>query len=281
MQNITLSSSAVLVDLSISVWTGRKQDKQVSNEIDMDKATLVRAGRYHKDLLAGSKELDAVNKYVANTRLFVNKHTLPWNDTGTRLVTTVALVGFNKAMEQHEQRIKELVAELLAAYPTLVQAASFNLGGLFNPDDYPSVDEIGSKFRFRISYSPVPEVGDFRVDVGNEQAKVLREQYERVVKERVAEANRTNWENLYEVAARLSNQLRVGGKVYDSTFNGLAELCEMLKHMNIAGDRELEERRKALSALLDCTTVPELRKDEVVKKNVKADLDDILSKFSF
>ena len=34
-----ISSSAMLVDLSISVWTGRKLDKTVSAEVDASKNT--------------------------------------------------------------------------------------------------------------------------------------------------------------------------------------------------------------------------------------------------
>jgi len=37
-------------------------DKQVSQEIDRDKATKTRAGNYHKNLLAGSGKLDEIVK---------------------------------------------------------------------------------------------------------------------------------------------------------------------------------------------------------------------------
>jgi hypothetical protein len=37
--SISISSSAVLIDLNISVWTARKLDKNVSKEIDVNKNT--------------------------------------------------------------------------------------------------------------------------------------------------------------------------------------------------------------------------------------------------
>ena len=55
-----LSSSAVLVNLSLSVWSGRKLDKRVSQEVDEAKSTKTRAGNYHKNLLAGTEKLDAI-----------------------------------------------------------------------------------------------------------------------------------------------------------------------------------------------------------------------------
>lgn len=41
-----IQNSAMLVDLNISVWTGRKMDKTVSDEIDASKNTKARAGNY-------------------------------------------------------------------------------------------------------------------------------------------------------------------------------------------------------------------------------------------
>ena len=39
-----IQNSAMLVDLNISAWTGRKMDKKVSDEIDSAKHTKARAG---------------------------------------------------------------------------------------------------------------------------------------------------------------------------------------------------------------------------------------------
>ena len=58
----SIASSAVLVDLNISVWTARKLDKTVSKEIDIDKNTTTKAGNYNKHLLAGAGELERITK---------------------------------------------------------------------------------------------------------------------------------------------------------------------------------------------------------------------------
>jgi hypothetical protein len=60
-----LSSSALIVNLSLSVWTGRKLDKRVSEEVDQQNSTKTRAGNYHKNLLAGSSKLGEITK-IAN-----------------------------------------------------------------------------------------------------------------------------------------------------------------------------------------------------------------------
>ena len=55
--SISIASSAVLIDLNISVWTARKLDKNVSKEIDINKQTTIKAGNYNKHILAGADQI--------------------------------------------------------------------------------------------------------------------------------------------------------------------------------------------------------------------------------
>ena len=57
-----LTSSALIVALNLSVWTGRKLDKTVSYEIDSEKNTKAHAGNYQKNLFAGVNSLKAINQ---------------------------------------------------------------------------------------------------------------------------------------------------------------------------------------------------------------------------
>jgi hypothetical protein len=275
-----LSTSSILFELSISVWTGRKQDKQVSAEIDQDKHTRVRAGRYHKDLFAGCTELEDIAKFTSRVRGWVVQNTLPWSYTGPSLLPTSKMVDFNTQLEAYRDEFFVLVDKLIAVYPAMIQAASLNLGSLFDPNDYPSVDEIRHKFGFRFVYTPVPD-NDFRVNVGTEEVEFLHEQYSKLIADREVEIARTNWERLYTEASRLANQLKEKGRVYDSTFDGLMALCESMDAMNVTGDNDLDRRRKEIMKVLRTTDTKQLREDVVIKKDVKREIEDILSKFNF
>lgn len=63
-----ISNTSMLVNISLSVWTGRKLDKQVSAEVDVAKSTKTRAGNYHKNLFAGVDELAAVGRISGKIR---------------------------------------------------------------------------------------------------------------------------------------------------------------------------------------------------------------------
>ena len=64
----SISSAAVLVELSISTWTGRKLEKTVSNEITATKHAQKGTANVNKKILGDCAELDAVQKFAANVR---------------------------------------------------------------------------------------------------------------------------------------------------------------------------------------------------------------------
>lgn len=282
----SISSSAVLVDLNISVWTGRKMDKKVSAEIDADHSTQVRAGNYHKALMAGAQELEAISKYASQIRQWHSQQTLPWSDAGTRLVPTMRLFDYKAELATREREFEHLINEFLIAYDTLVQGAQFRLGSLFNADEYPPRDVVASKFGMRYVFSPLPTSGDFRVDIGNAGLEELKQQFDTNQNRYIQQAMLDVWLRVKDVAERLSNQLRVDdsggkGKLYQSTLDGALELCEMLRSMNLTNDPELDQVRKNLQMTLQGVDLKELKKDEQVRLSVKSEIDDLISKFNF
>ena len=65
MSDIGIHTSAMLVELSVSNWTGMKIDRRASQEVDETKGTKVAANTVHKKLFAGTKLLDDIVKFSA------------------------------------------------------------------------------------------------------------------------------------------------------------------------------------------------------------------------
>lgn len=53
----SIASSAVLIDLSISTWTGRKLDKRASNDVTASNNAAKGVANVHKKLLGDCAEL--------------------------------------------------------------------------------------------------------------------------------------------------------------------------------------------------------------------------------
>jgi len=276
-----IQNSSMLADLNISVWTGRKQDKKVSEEIDAAKSTKTKAGNYHKKLLAGTDKLEQVQKLVGMIRTWHYEQTLPWSDGGSRLLPMKNFFDYKATLSDYEQQFNDAVKEFLREYPTLVSAAAFQLGDLFDAEEYPDVDQLINKFKFRYVFLPVPDVGDFRIDVNEQHKEELVAQYESFYQNKLTEATKDVWDRLHECLSKMSGKLAGEEKQIfrDSLVNNAVDMCDLLTKLNVTNDTKLEAARKKLESALVGVTPKDLREDDALRLDTKARVDEILSMF--
>jgi len=290
MTRYNIDTCAMLVEFNASQWTARKLDKGATDEIVHTKNAQDKgAARVNKNLLAGRKELEVINKHVGAVRTFVYNNTLPWSDSGIRLLPSIKFMEFNQRMQDFEDEFSKLVADFVDVYPTLITAQAMALGDMFNRDDFPSPSDVAHRFDFRLNYMPVPTAGDFRIDVGNDAEKELKAKLSKLADERIDHAMRDVKARLKEHLDRMSDRLGSDvvnkeiktRKFHDSLLDTAHELCDLVKALNITNDQDLEGARKALSEALLGVDVKELRTNMPVRNDVKASVDAIRSKFSF
>jgi hypothetical protein len=287
---LNIDTCAMLVEFNASVWTARKLDKTTTDEVVASKnAGAKDAARVNKHLLAGRTELDVIQQAVSRARQFVYDNTAPWSDSGLRLLPTVNFMKFTERMNEFEEEMEAIVKSFVAIYPTLITAQALALGDMFKRDDYPTANEIMTKFSFRVNYMPVPSSGDFRVDVGNQAQAELKARLEALTQERIDSAMADVRERLSTHLKRMSDRLTtdyVGGEAkqrrfHDTLVDGALELCDLTKSLNVTNDMALEGARKQLEELLVGVTPADLRKNEAIRQDVKKNVDAILDKFNF
>jgi len=280
----------MLVEFNASVWTARKLDKTTTNEVVASKnAGAKDAARVNKHLLAGRTELDVIQQAVSRARQFVYDNTAPWSDSGLRLLPTVNFMKFTERMNEFEEEMEAIVKSFVAIYPTLITAQALALGDMIKRDDYPTANEMMTKFSFRVNYMPVPSSGDFRVDVGNQAQAELKARLESLTQERIDSAMADVRERLSTHLKRMSDRLTtdyVGGEAkqrrfHDTLVDGALELCDLTKALNVTNDLALETARSQLEQLLVGVTPTDLRKNEAIRQDVKRNVDAILDKFNF
>jgi hypothetical protein len=280
-----LSGSALIVNLSLSVWTGRKLDKRVSEEVDQAKSTKTRAGNYHKNLLAGSGKLEEITKVANAVRTWHYTVTQPWGDNGDRVLNMASFMDYKSRLAEYETQFATAVNMFLNEYDTLVAAAAFQLGDLFNREDYPLREQITDKFGFRYAFTPLPMAGDFRIDIGEEGLREMQTHYEGVLNTRLNDAMRDAWDRLHDVLARMSERLSDddGGKrkiFRDSLVENAIEVCGLLRHFNITGDTRLEAMRMQLEDTMRGIDAASLRESDMLREQTKRKVDSMLEKFS-
>lgn len=291
---ISIGSSAMLVELSISSWTARKLDKKVSAEVDVAKNTKVSAVNVNKNLMAGTGVLDKIIKYAASARAWHNAQTLPWSDNGSRLLPMSNFMNYKEQLTVMEGNFNALVDKFVDSYPELISAAAFQLGDLFDRTEYPDVNTLKNRFKFNYSFFPVPNAGDFRVDINEEAKAEIIANCNQAHQDRLENAMKDAWGRLHDCLARMSDRLTVDvvtddeGKpshefrvFRDTLMENAVEMVDMLKHLNITKNPDMEQARQALKSAISNHDIDDLRSSMTARNAVKTQVDAILSKFNF
>jgi hypothetical protein len=285
----SISTSSMLVDLSIRSWTGTKIDRDTTQMVDTVNLTTTNAGKYQKNLFAGTKDLHDINKFDSRIRAWNISQTLPWSDKGQRLLPSSKFFEYKQALSNFEAMRKNMIDKFLENYDDLIDQASQALGTLFVRDDYPDKAQVARQFEFKYSFLPVPVAGDFRVDVGNDAIADLHNQFNASVNERVHNAMADVTWRLEDCLKRMSERLASDDsgaepkkKIFrDTLVTNAQELVQDLKHLNITNDPAIEAARKQLSSVVNGLDAGTLRDSESTRQEVKSQVDDILSKFNW
>jgi hypothetical protein len=130
-------------------------------------------------------------------------------------------------------------------------------------------------------FLPVPESGDFRVDVGDAVQQELATQYSDFYNNKLSEAMNDIWGRLHETLTHMSSKLAGHEKQIfrDSLVDNAVELCGLLTKLNVTNDGKLERARQKLESALQGVDAEELRKHDDLRLDTKARVDEILSMF--
>jgi hypothetical protein len=275
----SISSSSMLVELGIGVWTGRKQDKRASEEVVAANNADKGVARVTKSLLGNCDELDALVKFAANVRNIHYNSTLPWSDMGPRLLPTPRYFAYHKNMSALQAEFARMVDAFIAAYDLEVAAAQAKLGDLFDVSEYPNAADLRQKFSFKFNYIPLPDAGDWRLDIGNEALASLQEQYQAHYAGQLDTAMRDIWQRLYKTLSTLSAQLSdktEDGKtprIFASVFDRMQEVLDLMETCNMTGDPQMQLMQRRLSQTFKGVTIEDIKDDAYLRRETKQAID--------
>jgi hypothetical protein len=272
-----LAHKALLANLKISQWTGKKNDRQATNTVENSYSTRGNVGQYSKKLLPGASELENIQRLAGMIRVFFYRETLPWFSDGSRILSSKNYMDFTKAFREKKQEYDNAVADFVKEYPTLKADAKVKLGSLFVDSEYPDVGYLASTFSCEISFMPIPEVGDFRVQILDEE----KQSFLARMKETENNALQDCWNRLHGVVSKAAEKLQNPESVFrDSLIENIQDICQLLPKLNVMDNPDLEAMRLQVEKLL-CEVKPgDCRNSVAERKTAAAKLDDITSKMS-
>jgi len=283
---MSISSSAVLARLNISVWTANKLDRVATDQVTTSNHADSKAAQVRKNLMAGTKARKEISDYAAECRLWHNQMTLAWEDRGSRLLPTSLFMDYKTEANKREARFNMLVDNFLNNYDAHVLTSAHYLGTLFNASDYPPVNEVRGLFGFRLVFNPVPESGHFVLDIPAQELEETKQSCEQEIEGKLNDAMRGAWERLHKQLTTMSEKLSEGDEEtkkrwHDSFVINAVELCEMLTHLNVTRDPQLEAARRELETAMRGLNVDALKHSVAIRETTKKKVDAILNKFEW
>lgn len=275
----SIHSRALLVWLTISTWSARKYDRKISDKVNREYSATSDAGRYNKFLLPGDNaSYKALATLASGIRAQHYTHTLAWSDEGYRLLPTDNYMAYTDWFRQQQAEFNRHLDAFAADYPTMRESARSLLNGMYKDEDYPRPSDIRSRFALDVSYSPLPNFGDVRVDLASDQVREIETAIANKIESAIGVAVKDVWSRLYDVVSRIRERLSDKDAIFrDSLINNARELCEILPRLNVTHDPMIATMRDRVLAELTTYDPDVLRDTPRVRAKVAQSADAIMA----
>jgi len=277
-----LSQKSMLVYLSIGQPKLRVTDKAATADLSMSHGVDKQHGRVVKSLYS-KDDYQPISDLINQARNhFHYKRTLPWLDGGQRILPSALFMGYAEKMREFRAEFDRLVESFVNDYAIRLSNAKLKLNGLFNESDYPAPSEIRSRFRFEVSYSPVPVAGDFRMDGIDEAEKaILAAEVQKREIDAVKAANKELVQRVVEIVGNVSSVCsKDKPKIYDTLLGNVAELADLIPALNVGGDPKLDKIAQDIRDKVLVTSTETLKASPQARSQVAAAADDIVKQMA-
>ena len=264
---VDLARKTVCIKVQLSTMGNTRKVSTSQIEADADKDLL----RVSKHLL-DSAELKAVSRFDGEIRRFLYNICLPF-EIGIHLLPVAALEVLEERLRKFAADRAELAKAFLAAYPSLCQGAAKRLRGLYNPADYPPVDEVAREFGFSWQYVSFG-VPDQLKGISQEVWEQEREKAAQRMAEASSEIQQVLRQSMADLVTHMAERLKWGPdgkplKFKQSTVSNLVEFLSNFSFRNVTDDRELQEFVSQARGLLQGVEAEDLRTTSEVRARIQ------------
>lgn len=290
MSTFSIADKAMLVRCSFSMPGMEKRDLELTATVNTEHAGGNHAGVYVRKIWSAS-QIAPVTRACDQMRATFRHMTLPWSDSGFRILPTASYLRFAPAIDDcivtcHAEADKFCELE---SYAVMVEERRTILGALFREDDYLTPEKLREQFNFSVEYMKVPIGDDFRAALDEKDLLAIREDIDAKHEQNARETSRYLFDLIYMRVERMVERLKkysmeIGpnGNVVrknafrDSIITNIEELAAVLPEFNLTDDPELTRLTSDLKMKLTKHKAEDLRRATAIRRNVIRDAEGIL-----
>jgi hypothetical protein len=276
-----LQTKAILANVSIGTWSGRRFDNEATDSVADKFNADSDCGRFNK-LLVDHDAILELFRLASRARKFHYDHTLPWNDIGTRLLPTKAYFAYLEGINAHADEFWKTVEKFYEIYPSLVEKRKLALGNLWKASDYPTLEELKSKFSFTVSFAFLPDPNsDFRLGLNEIEVEKIRESMAQSQQKVVDTSVRDLWQRMQKVVDKIVERLGETSKGFkNATFDKIEDLEQFIDMLNLTDDTNVSSTMEQIKVDLREFSPEIIRSNKKVRESVHKKAKDILDKIN-
>jgi hypothetical protein len=224
---------------------------------------------------------------------YVKDNTVPWT-TGVDMLNIEHYMDFTSGLRQRVDDANDAVDVLCTHWEDEVEsdlerlteiAQAKGKPNLANPNDYPDVDELRSKFGIHIRYMPVPTTGDFRVGISDEDKASLQQQLDDAEVNANKHVINSMIEPMQRAIAKLSVPIGSDGSVFrDTLIDNIVNVAERMNKINLSDDVVIQDNINELRNLVSTYANPMgkdlLRSNQIAREKVVAKIDGLVTQMA-
>jgi len=173
-----LTTTSIILHLEIQKWAGEVSDKKALKAVADTFNSDTHNDKYKKSLFV-TDPLSMIDRCAGRLRNHFYASTYSWLDNGKgRLIPSMDFQGFAIEHSKLKQDFYNEVEQFLAEYEEHKEEAKRKKGDLFNEGEYPTVEQLRTRFEINLTTLPFPNIDDFRITAPEEVIDELQKSME-------------------------------------------------------------------------------------------------------
>lgn len=273
---MSLKNAAMLVKMTIKQWDPYARDDRATESVDVAFNTNGKSGNFNKKLL-DRKILLPITTVLSEIRAEHNRMTMPWTYKGVSILPSSLFLEYTGKMRSLEPQLIDAVNNLGSQMPVHLANQRSVLGSLFNPDDYPSAEELTKAYGITHSFFPVPSTNHFVLDLEENEVLKIKQDLENNLKIASKEALSHLYSRVAKVVGAVHERLSDPENVFRAcTFDNVRDLVEILPRLNVFEDENLNQICRDIKNNLLSVNPQVFRENLDVRKEVAQNAFDII-----
>lgn len=206
--------------------------------------------------------LAPIVRIVNMARAFHVENTLPWADTGFRLIPVTRLPYWQRELTRMQGEFMDTCGVLFDSYPKLRRDYAKAVSSQIAQElPFPTLEQLRNNFDFDLMMQPIANVDDLRLKhidpktVAEIKAKTAQDMTE------ILDAGHKDIINrLFKVVTKIHEQTsKENGRLFESLVTNIQEAVDVLPALNLRNDPEINRLIKRVKVELSAVDVVALR----------------------